>query len=66
MGRSYTWEMIRGSGGNGVVVKDDTESGRKYLERKKRDQKNAQARAHQRLIAPFVEPPWFCDTELES
>lgn len=55
MGRAYTWEMIRGSGGGGVVVKTDTPSGRRYLARKLRDQLKAEGGT----IADYVEDPWF-------
>jgi hypothetical protein len=43
--RAFTWEMIRGSGGGGVVVKTDTASGLRYLARKERDQRRAVERA---------------------
>jgi hypothetical protein len=62
-GRAFTWEMINGSGGQGVVVKDDTPSGRAYVARKQRDQENAVQRAQRRYAqrheADFVGPDWF-------
>ncbi len=59
--RAFTWEMIRGSGGGGVVRKEDTMSGRRYLARKEKDQTDAEHRARRRVEADFVAPPWFDD-----